>query len=226
MGAPHPATMDKLMCLAGILVFSFIEMWCSIAICVQLDNYSADCEDEYAWAIVAGLVSTVFCIVLLILSKVKPDLLEGIVGMILAALMFGIWIAAVAVCAFDKPYAPGPTATTSTWVALCFSGVFVLQAIPAAAAAAEKGGGALDFNKKMLLGIAFASLVEMWHAAKICDDSDKCERMLAWGVAAGAIGLIISLFWCIITKFASPLMLTQSGSPSSSLPSGSPRLSL
>lgn len=41
----------------------------------------------------------------------------------------------------------------------------------------------------------------MWHAAKICDDSDKCERMLAWGVAAGAIGLIISLFWCIITKF-------------------------
>jgi len=215
MGAPHPATMDKLMCLAGILVFSFIEMWCSIAICVQLDNYSADCEDEYAWAIVAGLVSTVFCIVLLILSKVKPDLLEGIVGMILAALMFGIWIAAVAVCTFDKPYAPGPTATTSTWVnvnqagngyfatwlALCFSGVFVLQAIPAAAAAAEKGGGALDFNKKMLLGIAFASLVEMWHAAKICDDSDKCERMLAWGVAAGAIGLIISLFWCIITKF-------------------------
>ena len=42
----------------------------------------------------------------------------------------------------------------------------------------------------------------MWHAAKVCDDSAyKCEEMIAWGVAAGAIGLIVSLFWGLITKF-------------------------
>merc|ERR1712199_74732 len=217
MGAER-SIMDKLMCTIAILVFSFIEFWCSIALCIQRDEIlSKDCEDEYAWAVGAGLISCVLAVVLILLNKFKPALLEGIVGMIMAGVMFAIWICCVAACTFDKPFAPGglTAATTgitrdvniagngyfATWLSLIFSGILLMQSIPQAAAA-EKGAGALDFNKKMLAGIAFASLLEMWHAAKVCDDSAyKCEEMIAWGVAAGAIGLIVSLFWGLITKF-------------------------
>merc|ERR1712159_748759 len=165
---PNDSTMDKLMCTIAILVFFFIEFWCSIALCIQRDEIlSKDCEDEYAWAVGAGLISCVLAVVMILLNKFKPALLEGIVGMIMAGVMFAIWICCVAACTFDKPFAPGglTAATTgitrdvniagngyfATWLSLIFSGILLMQSIPQA--------------------------------------------------AAGAIGLIVSLFWGLITKF-------------------------
>ena len=52
-----------------------------------------------------------------------------------------------------------------------------------------------------LLQIFLASIIEMWHAARICDKSSQCEGMLAWGVAAGAISAGLILIFALLMKF-------------------------
>merc|ERR1711959_487806 len=61
--------------------------------------------------------------------------------------------------------------------------------------------GQLDLSKKLLLGLLGFSVIELWHAAEICDSATHCEGMLGWGVAAGAVSTFIALVWGLVSHF-------------------------
>jgi len=210
---------DQKVGLGAILVLSFIECWAAIAYCAQRDDWgSKDCDKEWAWAVCVGLLSAILSLVMLLLLKFKPELMAGKVSTVLIFILFAMWIAGMAVCTFDKPFAPGPgsssTASSSTysanvagngyfatWLALAFSTVLLLDAVPQIGAS----GANVDMKKKMLAGVFFMGLIELWHSSRVCDDDNDCEGMLAWGVAAGAIGCAVSLIWAILTQFVASL---------------------
>ena len=101
--------MDKKLALAAVTLGSFIEMWAAAAYCDQFNDNVHDCRNDWAWAVACGVISLVICIVLIICMKCKPDIVEGIVGQICFVLLLILWMAGVAVCTFEKPFAPGPT---------------------------------------------------------------------------------------------------------------------
>jgi len=57
-----------------------------------------------------------------------------------------------------------------------------------------------DGPMKHLGFIAFASLIEMWHASVLCDKDAYCEGMIAYAVAAGAIPLILCLIFALVAQ--------------------------
>lgn len=215
--------LDRVFLLGIIGVASFIEFWAAIAICIKLDDKqlgqtNTDCKDEWAWAVVAGLIGTLVTIVCFILDKFKPALLEGVVGWIMYFLLFGTWLCGVAVCTMDKPFAPqgndfaaGATSYESyghadngyfaTWIAFVFSTFLFFGQVTPVAEMCTKVFGELDDAKKMLCMICGASLIEMWHAARICDHQRDCAKMLAWGVCAGAISFILTMGFLVATNF-------------------------
>jgi hypothetical protein len=213
--------MDSLVCVAALLIFSFIEMWCAIAYCVQRDNYSKDCDGHFAFAVALGLVSCLLCAAVICLMKFKPEMLEGVVGMVVSAFSFAWWFAGVAVCTFDDPFNPDATATErlgtythnaniagngyfATWLSVIFSALYMGNSIPQMKDMADKAAGAFDQNGKFCFMVLFASVVELWAAAKACDDTD-CDDMTKWGVAAGAGSTLIALVWLLILKFVTSL---------------------
>merc|ERR1711935_929022 len=53
----------------------------------------------------------------------------------------------------------------------------------------------------MLLAIFGCSVLEMWHAAVLCDEGEDCAKMLAWAVSAGAISAILILIFTLCLHF-------------------------
>lgn len=160
------------------------------------------------------MISIILVIIIVVLMKCKPDLLNGIVGQIIYVILFAMWVAGVAVCTFQKPFAPGPTGYGltgnygvagngyfGTWLCAIFSGVLVYLGVPPITEGLGNIFGGLDEAKKLLLGIFAASIVEMWHAARVCDKSWWCTGMLAWGVAAGAVSAGLVLIWVLLLQF-------------------------
>jgi hypothetical protein len=209
------ALVDKTVAVWAIALGSFIEMWAAAAYCdIRNDDWS-DCKDEWAWAVCAGVISLVLVIVILVLMKFKPDLVEGIFGQVLYVIIFGIWIVTVAICTFEKPFAPGPTGYGygsgnwgyagngyfATWMCCIFSFILIIEGVPFLASILSKVFGSLDDSKRMLLWVWCGSFIEMWHSARICDKSWYCEGMLAWGVSAGAISAGLILIFFILGKF-------------------------
>merc|ERR1712072_1133857 len=180
--SPSSKAMNPLASIAALFTLSFIEMWCAIAYCVQLDDVNKDCEDKWAFAVVLGLFSALVCVGFGLMIKFKPAMANGMVGMIMAGLLFAWWVAGVAVSTFDLPFAPGSSENTSgtyaniagngyfaVWGAVIASGSLLVSLIPAAQAAAAQGAGA-GMNEKFIFMVAFASVIELWHSAKLCDD--------------------------------------------------------
>jgi len=207
--------MDQKLAIAALLVGSFIEMWAAAAYCDINNDTVSDCRDEWAWAVALGVISLIFIIVIVILMKCKPDIVDGIVGQIMYCLLFAMWVAGVAVCTFQKPFAPGPSGNGygagnygvagngyfATWACAVFSFILVITKCSFVTGPFEKVMGSLDDVKKMLLGCFAASIIEMWHAARICDKSTSCEGMLAWGVAAGAGSAGLIIIWALLAHF-------------------------
>ena len=160
---------------------------------------------------VCGVLSIVLIILIIGLMKFKPGVLAGTVGHVIYVVLFGLWVAGVAVCTFQKPFAPGPTTGDNfgvagngyfaIWVCVVFSGVLVYLCVPPVTGILAKFFGALDVPKKFLLMVFGASVIEMWHAARVCDKSQWCEGMLGWGVAAGSISAALILLWLLLMHF-------------------------
>merc|ERR1712166_730340 len=89
----------------------------------------------------------------------------------------------------------------ATWLSLVFSTILVIVGVPPISSVLEPVFGSLDDCKKMMLAIFLASIIDMWHAARICDTSYYCEGMLAWGVAAGAASAGLILIFALLQKF-------------------------
>jgi len=208
--------MDKKLALAAVTLGSLIEMWAAAVNCDTWNDNIHDCKDEEAWAVACGAISLIICIVLAICMKFKPDIVEGIVGQICFFLLFCLWVAGMAVGTFQRPFSPGPMSTGgvhggnygiagngyfATWLCLVFSTILVIVGVPPISSVLEPVFGSLDDCKKMMLAIFLASIIEMWHAARICDKSYKCEGMLAWGVAAGAASAGLILIFALLQKF-------------------------
>merc|ERR1712072_87878 len=218
--SPSSKAMNPLASIAALFTLSFIEMWCAIAYCVQLDDVNKDCEDKWAFAVVLGLFSALVCVGFGLMIKFKPAMANGMVGMIMAGLLFAWWVAGVAVSTFDLPFAPGSSENTSgtyaniagngyfaVWGAVIASGSLLVSLIPAAQAAAAQGAGA-GMNEKFIFMVAFASVIELWHSAKLCDDLSSprtCENMLGWAIAVGATSTLITIVWLLVMKFAPSL---------------------
>ena len=72
-----------------------------------------------------------------------------------------------------------------TWVALLAASQLFMEANPFGLASKITGLLPSDGPMKYLGFVACASLIEMWHAAVLCDKDTYCEGMVAWSVAAG-----------------------------------------
>lgn len=212
--------LSKVFLFGIIFVASFIEFWEAVALCIKKDDgqfgSDKDCNDEWAWAVVAGLLGFLVATTCLIFNKFKPDLLDGAVGWIMYFLLWAIWLCAVAVCTMDKPFAPQGSTTTSTllstygeagngyfatWIAFVFSTFLFFGHVTPVAAICSRIFGQLDDTKKLLFMILGASVLEMWHAARICDKSTDCAKMLAWSVSVGAMSTILVLIFLIAMNF-------------------------
>lgn len=211
--------LSKVFLIVAILVASFIEFWSAIALCIkkddgQLSTYNTDCEEEWAWAVFAGLFGCVTCIVLLVLNKFKAELLDGVVGWICYFLLFANWFITVAVCTMKLPFAPQGNFVTvghtygdagngyfACWMAFTFATILFFSFVTPLANICTKVFGNLDETKKMLFLILAASGLEMWHAARICDDSTHCVKMLAWAVSAGAMSTILIAIFLVLLNF-------------------------
>ena len=69
--------------------------------------------------------------------------------------------------------------------------------------AAESAENA-DSNDQLIYAVAFASIIEMWHAATLCaDDPFDCPvgSMISFAVAAGCVSLV----FCLVFAFVSAL---------------------
>ena len=93
-------TMDKKLALAAVTLGSLIEMWAAAVNCDTWNDNIHDCKDEEAWAVACGAISLIICIVLAICMKFKPDIVEGTVGQICFVILFGLWVAGMAVGTF------------------------------------------------------------------------------------------------------------------------------
>merc|ERR1711988_1354124 len=219
---PEAMAMDKLQCGAALILCSIIEMWVASVYCDGHTYYNPgtsviitskttnDCDGMWAWAVAVGVISLVFSSVYTFLAKMKPELAEGIPGYALATFLFLLWICGAAVGTYWKPFAPGPgggdrygiagNGFFATWGGVVFSGMLVIQ-IPPVADLLSKFFGAIDETKKIMMALFGSSMVEMWHAAEVCDDDAHCEGMLGWGVAVGVVGVIVTLVWGLVSHF-------------------------
>lgn len=214
-------SVSKEILIACVFLGSGIEMWAGAAECDRIGDIHKDCKDEYAWAVVCGLISLIISGILLALTKFKPDLVDGIVGQLCFVVLFGFWVAGVAVLTFQKPFAPAGASNPyynyagsegqagngyfATWLSAVAAGWLLVQGVAPLGDAIDQAKAVLDEPKKYLTGIFAASIVEMWHAARICDKAAYCQGMLAWGVAAGAFSAFIVLVWGVLSHFVPSL---------------------
>lgn len=213
--------LDKMTKTAIIMIASFLEMWAAATICDSMRCQSNcsngtynNCKDEYAWAIAIGVISLVLTIVMLLIGKCAPGVAGGLPEMVIAFILFGGWFAAMAVCTMGLPFGGtggggGTNGFFCTWIALVFSWLLFLEVCPQLQALVDKASSGGGMAKKWLFAIGVASLIEMWHSAKICDDNSAngnyhggnnngnglydCTEMYGWAVSVGCISLFFAL---------------------------------
>jgi hypothetical protein len=193
--------MNKTGLIMCVGLASFIEMWAAATLCDNTSTYKDGCGDSYlAWAVACGTISAFVCLVLTIMSVAGcGGIVDGVVGQVIALLLFIWWFAGVGTITMESPFTKGTNGFFGTWIALIASGALVVEADPFGIASKIAGAaGGADGGQKMLLGIGLCSLILMWHSAVLCDNG-QCgdyytNAYVAWGVACGAI----SLFLCIL----------------------------
>ena len=130
----------------------------------RYNDNAHDCRDDWAWAVVCGVLSLVLVIIIIALMKFKPEVLDGTVGYIIYLTLFGLWVVGIAVCTFEKPFAPGPptggnfgvagNGYFAIWACAIFSGVLVYVGVPPVTDLLAKVFGALDDGKRILVGVS------------------------------------------------------------------------
>lgn len=220
----------KFMYLGVVFIAGFCEFWSAIAVCVNRDSYfnrnkgghTYKCEDEEAWAVAFGAISCVLVITTVIVGRFCSN---AIVEQVIAVILFLGWFCVMAVCTMQQPFAPtgggGGTPLRrdiqngknfgsghdgngyyGTWISLAASIPYMLEAVPTIKSLYSQAEGAATTSKQLLMVVAFASIIEMWHAARICDEHDTCEGMLMWGWIAGAVGGLVALIFALVPPAA------------------------
>lgn len=213
--------LNKNVLIWGVLLGSFVEMWAAIAICAQLDNGSGaaygtssrDCHGKFAWAVACGLIGLLLAATLVVLGKFKATLLDGCVGWIMYGVLFFLWGVGMVVGTMEAPFAPSGSSVFSnsygvagngyvgTWMALFFSTLLFFGHAKPVTELMKKVFGDMNTSNKLLLAIFLASVVEFWHAARICDDVDQCKGMLAWGVSVGILSCFYIVAFVLLVRF-------------------------
>jgi len=89
-----------------IFVASFFEFWAAIVLCDKMnasDNYGSGCTDEYAFAVVAGLLGMVLSLIQLVLRIFLKDLAAK-TQLPIAASLWIWWMVSLAVVCFKHPF--------------------------------------------------------------------------------------------------------------------------
>jgi len=197
-----------------------VEMWAAGANCDNIAqahptwSTSDACKDERGWAVAVGVISTFFAAIQLLLGKCAPGVAGGLPEMIISIIIWLLWVCSVPSITMGEPFGDGSPANGfyCTWLCLVFSYLLMLECAPQVAGLIEKISGVMDSEKTALFIIGMASLIEMWHAAKICDDANSCEDINAWAVAAGCMSLILCMLFGLIPplhqfiKFLAPVL--------------------
>lgn len=207
---------SKLEYQAVILLATFLELWASIAICDDLNPGGAsldNCKNDYAFAVSVGVISFVFYLALLLMDKFCSSVSEGIAGQILILIGFLLWMCCVAACTFGDPFGNCNNGYWATWLATVAAAMYVKDECKFLQGILGQAEGAAATSPMALNALGFASLIEMWAAAYICNNGTYtygsgssggggCEtNMNAWGVACGCISLVLVLVVAIGGNF-------------------------
>lgn len=197
----------------GVIAFAgLFEMWAAATICNQLDagNYDA-CQDEYAWAVAVGAISTVVCLICAIVLYAAGHLMNDTGHMVVSILLVCLWLPGVIWCTFSVPfpsacgsvvgvsswYGGGGYAWASsgsangyfgTWIAFFAAVKYMLASIPALETPIKSAAGGCGLELLMLF---LFSIIEMSQAALDC--GNNCTNILGWAVACGVISAVICI---------------------------------
>eukprot|EP01134_Creolimax_fragrantissima_P000903 CFRG0903T1 len=173
--------------LSALLVGSII------CFTVAADFFDSE-NSKYAWAVSAGVVSTVVCLVLIVLHFMNKDPVLQY-GIFPAGFLVVWWVCGVAftTTTTNSPFSSLGNGYFGVWIAFAAS-VYYFFLI-----------GAFQFKmiSSFINGLAVclsASVIEFSIAAKLCDDEEFCENRRAWAVAVGVLSCVVCLLGMLLHK--------------------------
>lgn len=169
----------------------------SVTLMVQAAQNCTDsgrCEDETAFAVAVGAISTSFLLLFILYQRIGST---DAIKQPLAAFLALWWFAGACVFTFDKPYKYTGNGYFASWGGAIASLLWACECFKTLQANTNR---ALDPMASPVAGVAVCSLVELISAALVCDEQHTCEDEAGWAVACGAVSLSVSLIALLLSS--------------------------
>merc|ERR1712070_27432 len=190
--------------LFGLGFAGLVEMWDAASLChFYQDNEAFSCgEFHLAFAVSAGVITVVLCLILAIMNQNLCGCLKRVAEMahfVIGCTLALLWVAQVCVCTTQKPFAPAsPTEMynrhhpgngyLASWASFIFSFRLLATTTYMQPRMAKLRHVIEEWrlHVKILATILFASVIESGQALYICThEATECSGMLLWGLLAG-----------------------------------------
>jgi len=182
------------MLLPVLLVSSVTLMVQASQNCIDLDH----CDNELAFAVAVGAISTAFLLLFLLYQRVcntaAPQLKQG-----LSLFLTLWWFIGANVFTFDKPYRYTSNGYFASWAGAISSALWACECCGSLKDNANSLRSVVGSSP--LAGIAACSLIELIAAAIVCDDGQNCEDERGWAVACGAVSLAVALLALLLGSY-------------------------
>jgi len=186
--------------LATLLVASLFELWAAASLCDQMGG-SKYCNDEYAWAVAVGAISTLTCLVLTIMMLCGKSVRDA--HPVVAILMLILWSAGMGVLTFVAPFKSACSATVvinsssaigssangyiATWI--CF-----LASIGYVSVSVQKARGFTQGATNRPLGVLLIASAVVCAQASIDGSKGSFTSIQIWALICS----VLSLFGAIL----------------------------
>ncbi|GAB5356322.1 hypothetical protein AAMO2058_000280900 [Amorphochlora amoebiformis] len=173
--------------MAILFVTSLVVLTAAGKICHEVGS----CRNQLGYAVAVGSLGFISSLTYLFILKRSPDYLVPLNSFIGVA--NGIfWTVSVGVLTFDRPFSSTGNGYFATWVSFLAAMHFMYHSLPRLQNFFQQlnEGAFQQWNRKILLVIFLASIIEVFAAANACSISSKCTKYYGWAVACGTISIV------------------------------------